>query len=197
MSWRLLVFKVLAGALFALITAGSASAQESVIWKENVHGWRVAVDRTIDNSCFIITRLANDQYMRLQINSVEAHLQVIVANPTWSALETGRGYAVEISFDEPKSWPVEAIGHKWQNVLPSLVLSFPLGEHETRQFLNGVTSTRSLNISYQGSEIAALALPGVEGAVASMLDCQEQMARFNQEQESGDDPFGPAADEKT
>ena len=173
----------------ALAMTHSAAAQEAVTWQDNVQGWHVAIDRTIDNSCFIISRFANDQYMRLQINAVQETLQMIVASPAWATLQSGENYDVEVAFDDLEAWPERALGHRWKDILPSLVLSFPISDAQTGNFLEDLTQTQSFHVYYGGVEIADFGLRGVDGAVAAMLECQRQMARLNDVPQAEDDPF--------
>ena len=182
----------LKAALFTLVMAQTALAQDSVTWKENVQGWHVAVDRTIDNSCFIIARFENDQYMRLQINTVQSTLQMIVASPAWATLKSGQDYDVQIAFNDMPARPERAMGHRWQNILPSLVLTFPISDAETGTFLKDLTLTNSFHVFYEGAEIADFGLSGVKGAVAAMMECQRQMARLNDAPGAHGDPFAKA-----
>ena len=52
----------------------------------------------------------------------------------------------------------------------------------------------SLRMSYEGSEIANLALTGADEAVASMLNCQAAMSKAEVPEGTQKDPFAPKPD---
>lgn len=180
-------------AVFAILLGSSVAAQDAVTWKDDVQGWRVAIDRTIENSCFIISSFANEQFLRLQVNAVQEKVQFIIADTAWATLETGEDYEVEVAFDNLESWPKTAQGHRWKDVLPSLVLSFPFADQSTPAFMKDFTDNGSLRLFYDGSEIANLALSGTQKAVESMLECQAEMLQVNKAARSGKDPFAEKA----
>lgn len=182
------------GAVFALLPVGTAFAQDTVTWKDDIQGWSVAIDRTIDDSCFIISGFEDDLYLRFQFNATQQNVQFIVANIQWDSLETGEDYDLEVAFGDLESWEGMAKGHRWNDILPSLVLSVPLADQQASHFMKEFTEMGSVRISHDGSEIANLALAGADEAVASMLDCQVSMADANKSKQNGSDPFAPKVD---
>jgi hypothetical protein len=188
------MLKLACGALLTLVSVGTASAQDTITWKDDIHGWSVAIDRTIDDSCFIISGFEDDLFLRFQFNSTKKNVQFIVASVQWDSLKNGEDYDLEVAFGDLEAWSGTAKGHRWNDILPSLVLSVPIEDQQASHFMKEFTEKESVRISHGGSEIANLALAGTDEAVASMLDCQVSMAEANKSKESGSDPFAPEVD---
>lgn len=188
------MLKIVYGAVFALCSAGIAVAQDTVTWKDNIQGWNVSIDRTIDNSCFIISGFENETFLRFQFNATQQNVQFIVASVQWDSVQTGQNYDVEIAFGDLDPWEGTAKGHRWNEILPSLVLSVPIADQQASNFMQEFTAMGSVSVSHEGSEIARLALTGADQAVASMLDCQAAMSKANKLKSSGQDPFAPKPD---
>lgn len=187
------MLKIISGAVCTLCLASTANAQDTVTWQDNIQGWTVVIDRTIDNSCFIISGFEDELLLRFQFNAVQQNLQFIVANINWDSLENGQDYDMEVAFGDRDSWVSKAKGHRWHDILPSLVMSVPVANQQASNFMKEFTAVGSVRISHEGSEIANLALSGAGEAVASMLDCQAAMANAKPLKKLGSDPF---ADDK-
>lgn len=183
------MLKILGGALFALGTTSAALAQDTITWKDNIQGWTVVIDRTIENSCFIISGFENELLLRFQFNATQQNVQFIVANINWKSLQSGEDYDMEVAFGDRDSWAGTAKGHRWNDILPSLVMSVPVADQQASNFMKEFTAMGSVRVSYEGNEIANVDLPGAEEAVASMLDCQAAMANAKPAQKSATDPF--------
>ncbi len=186
--------KFVFGAVVALLSSGAAVAQDTVIWNDDIQGWSVAIDRTIDNSCFIISGFDNDVFLRFQFNATKQNVQFIVANIHWNSLQNGQDYNMEVAFGDLKAWTGMAKGYRWNDILPSLVLSVPIADQQASHFMKEFTAMGSVRISHEGSEIAELALAGTEEAIASMMSCQASMTKSNQTRNSELDPFVKEAD---
>ena len=186
------MLKIVYGAVFALSSAGAAIGQETVTWNNNIQGWNVAIDRTINDSCFIISGFNNEQFVRFQFNTAQQNVQLIVANIHWDAVQNGQNYDIEVAFGDREAWSGIAKGHRWSDILPSLVLSVPMADQQAAHFIEDLTAKESISISYEGAEIANLALAGAEEAVASLLDCQAAMSEAQNLKGSKPDPFAQA-----
>jgi hypothetical protein len=173
------MLKVASCAAVALLTAGAANAQDTAIWNDDIDGWAVVVDRTINDSCFIIAGFGNNVYLRFQFNLPQQNIQMIVADAAWDSLETGTEYDLNVAFGDREPWTGLAKGHRWQDVLPSLVLSVPVANHQAADFIDDFTAVNSVRISFDGTEIANLPLKGVDEAVQAMLDCQAAMSEVD------------------
>jgi hypothetical protein len=188
------MLKIAYGVAGALLVASAAAAQDTVTWKDDVEGWSVAIDRTIDNSCFIISGFENDLFLRFQFNATLQNLQFIVASVRWDSLENGEDYDLEVSFGDLDAWSGLARAHRWNDILPSLVLSVPVEDQQASNFMQEFTAMGSVRVSYDGSEIAHLALSGASEAVASMIECQATMSQANAKRGTTGDPFAAKPD---
>ena len=79
------MLKSFSGALAALALAGSVQAQDTLIWQQNVKGWHVSIDRTLGDSCFIITDFDNNTFLRFQVNSDRQNVEFIIAKASWNS----------------------------------------------------------------------------------------------------------------
>ncbi|MEM6385838.1 MAG: hypothetical protein AAF718_06340 [Pseudomonadota bacterium] len=188
------MLKLWGSAAIALLLASSANGEETVTWKDDVQGWSVAIDRTIDNSCFIISGFEDDLFLRFQFNAAQQNVQFIVASVRWDSLQTGEDYDLEVAFGDLEAWSGTAKGHRWNEILPSLVLSVPITDQQASNFMDDFTATDSVRITHDGSEIAHLALSGASAAISSMLDCQATMAQANKTRQETNDPFAEKPD---
>ena len=188
------MFKSAIGLMCALATASPVFAEDTVTWQDDVEGWSVAIDRTIDDSCFIISGFDNDMFLRFQFNATQQNVQLIVASIEWDSLKTGEDYDLEVAFGDLDSWTGTAKGHRWSDILPSLVLSVPFADKQASHFMREFTATDTISITHDGSEIANLALAGADEAIASMMECQATMSQAGATKRSGKDPFAPKPD---
>jgi len=188
------MLKIVGGAICAMCVTGSAMAQDTVTWRDDVQGWSVAIDRTIDDSCFIISGFEDDLFLRFQFNATQKNVQFIVASVRWDSVQSGEDYDLEVAFGDMDAWSGKATGHRWNDILPSLVLSVPIEDHQASHFMKEFTATESVRISYDGSEIAHLALSGADEAISSMLECQANMSKAKESRDTGTDPFAAKPD---
>ena len=188
------MLKIIGGALCAACVAGTAIADDTVTWKDDVQGWSVAIDRTIDDSCFIISGFEDDLFLRFQFNATQQNIQFIVASVQWDSVQSGEDYDLEVTFGDMDAWNGTATGHRWNDILPSLVLSVPIADQQASHFMQEFTGTESVRIRHDGSEIAHLALTGAAEAITSMLECQANMSAAADARQTGDDPFAPKPD---
>lgn len=170
------MLKVLSGMLPALFLAGSVQAQEIVGWRQDVGGWTIAVDRTIDNSCFMIAKVDTDVLMRFQFNAAREDVQMIIANTRWDALEDGRTFPVVVTLGDGSPWEGLAQSKQWKDVLPSLVLSVSGEDRQAVAFVEQFSRIGRVRVSTDGSEIVSLSLEGTQEAVREMMACQQSMA---------------------
>jgi len=163
--------------VFALLGAVlPAQAQDTVLWQENIAGWQVNVDRTIGNSCYISAAFESGAVVRFQFNARQQNVQFIIGDLRWASLEAGESYDMQVTFGERDPWSGEAVGYRWSDVLPSLVLSVPAGDEKAAHFIREFAGTSGLRVAYDGREIANLSLKGANAAVAEMIACQRVMA---------------------
>lgn len=176
------------------IAASSAFAEDTVMWNDDIRGWSVAIDRTIEDSCFIISGFEDQLFLRFQFNAQQQNVQFIVANIAWESLVTGQDYGLEVVFGEDNPWSGTAKGHVWNGILPSLVLSVPFEDQQASKFIEEFSDRGSVRVNYEGTEIANLTLSGTGEAIEAMMACQQAMSEAGAFKESNADPFAPKPD---
>ncbi len=181
------MLRVCAGAVLALLGCGAASAQDAITWEESVQGWHVAIDTTIDDSCFILAGLESGAYIRFQFNVTDNSVQLIVADTNWNDVDSGQDYSVAVSFGGREPWAGIAVGHKWLGTLPSLVLSVPLDDDQAFDFISDFSNTQTFAMSIEGSEVFELSFSGTDAAIQSMLACQASVTEAKSGQSFGSD----------
>ncbi len=178
------MIRTILAALCALFAANAAFSQETVTWSDNVAGWKVNVDRTIGDSCFIIAAFENDYVVRFQFNNRQKNVQFIIGSLLWGSLEEGASYDMEVAFGERPAWSGEGVGYRWNDILPTLVLSVPVEGEKASHFIDEFAGMPEVRVTSEGLEIAKLALSGADQAVAEMMACQATMLS-----NSHQDPF--------
>lgn len=170
------MLKSTSGVLALVCSVLPAMAQDTVLWQENVAGWQVNVDRTIGNSCYISAAFDSGAVVRFQFNARQQNVQFIIGDLRWASLEAGETYDMEVTFGNRDPWSGEAVGHRWSDILPSLVLSVPTENQRAAHFIQEFAGTSGIRVAYDGREIANLSLKGADDAIAEMLACQRVMA---------------------
>ena len=177
---------------------GGATAQDSVIWSDDVSGWTVAVDRSLNDGCFAFTCFDGGTCLRLQLNAANEQVIFFVMNNNWQSLETGKLYDIEVKFGTLTPWTGRASVHRFSDGLPSLVLNVPFEEDRALNFVDEFMRMTGVQISYSGSVIANLSLRGTYAAMEEVFNCQRTMIEggrgtrsdpFSSAPQSSDDPF--------
>jgi hypothetical protein len=170
------MLKSIPGVLALLSTVLPAQAQDTVLWQENVAGWQVNVDRTIGDSCFMSAAFDTGAVVRFQFNARQGNIQFIIGDLRWASVLEGETYDLEVTFGDLAPWSGEAVGHRWSDILPSLVLSVPAEDNRAADFIGEFATTAEVRVAFDGREIAQLSLVGSGDAVAEMFACQREMA---------------------
>ncbi len=150
-------------------------ADETVIWKNDVRGWDVMVDRTLENSCFIYSTFEESSFVRLQFNPVNDSVEFTVGNLNWISLESGKLYPMEVQFGSRTPWTGEGLGRWWGEDLPSLSLDVPFKDDRALEFLDEFMKMTGVRVSYENRIIANLSLRGTYAATEEMMRCQRKM----------------------
>ncbi len=166
---------IIFGVACAILSATAATAEDTVTWSEDAGGWKVNVDTTIDNSCFIIAAFEDQYVLRFQFNNRRRNVQFIIASTRWDSLQMGESYEMEVAFGGQEPWTGRGIGYLWRGVLPSLVLSVPLEGDQASDFIAEFRKMDDVRVAYNGRDIANLALEGNGEAIAELMACQSVM----------------------
>jgi hypothetical protein len=176
---------ILSAALLVSHFFVSASASDdSEVWKENVQGWSIYVDKTVDNGCFMATTFEGGTRLRAQFNPRADNFALVVANPSWESINPDKFYDLTVQFGNRTPWDGEASVLVFSN-MNGLVLE--VGDDEAiGEFVNELMRMTSVKISYRGEQIANLSLDGSYKAMEEVFACQ---AAMNAGGSTPEDPF--------
>lgn len=179
-----------ASLLIILLTAstyGPTQAQGSLNWK-TVQGWDIRIDRTLGNACFMIASWENGTILRIGFSSGQTASSVpfmLLGNVTWTSMQEGKDYNLQLQFDQASPWDVPARGFR---VGQFVFLLIGISKIE---FIEEFMRKLGVKIYYQGNIIANLTLDGSFAAFRETVKCQVQMDTLSSApgaQPSGD-PF--------
>lgn len=180
--------QTLLAAAIVLGSSGSAFPQ-TITWKEDVAGWFLAVDPSIDDGCFMTTVYEEGTVLRVQFNPSIDLFEFLIGDHDWQSIEAGKFYEIVVQFGSREPWFGEALGIRFgSGDLPTLsfVVGFEGGNAEA--FIDEFMRMTYVTVDYQGSEIAALTLRGTHTAMQEVMACQQVMLDRNRQS----DPFATA-----
>jgi len=161
--------RFLVGILAASLSAGPALAQEkgTVLWKELEAGWRIIVDRTLKDGCFLI--FSGERGTQVRIGFTETReLYWLVWHEEWKSLERGKEYLISGSFDGGSPF----IGKMYARLIsdrPMLVASI------TKDFLANFMRGQAMVIRYGDRQLANISLRASYVAGEELLLCQSSI----------------------
>lgn len=168
-----------------LATGWPALADDaSPLWKA-VAGWKVRVDTTLGNGCFIHATFKGGTGFRIGFDAQEGGAYIILTNPDWRALENGKEYEIDIQFDSEEPWTGTATAMQFADGEPAMLW---LGFDDADLYREAMRKT-SVEFRYGGQRLAYLSLSGTYAALQEMLACQIAMDEHRQ-QATSSDPFG-------
>lgn len=169
-----------------------------VEWKEDVNGWYIGVDTSIEDSCYMMSNYEGGSSLRVGFNMEDDDMMFIVGNENWDSIEEGKLYEIDVAFGNKGPWTGEAKGFKWDDGDSSLVLSIGFDEGRAKNFINEFQQMTSVTVSYNREEIANLSLRATFAAMNEVVACQNAMIEshssnnsdpFSSSQKSDNDPF--------
>lgn len=169
----------------ALISPLDAQAEEDTFKWKDVNGWRIAVDTTVGNGCFMSTIFEGGTVLRFGFLKNPNGAYISVGNTNWASLEPGKSYNISIQMDNEAAWNSNATATKIG--LPTLV-----ARTDKSDFVAELATKHALRISFNGRQVVKLSLKGSYAAVLAVVECQDKV---NQAMAAGgadgatDDPF--------
>mgnify|MGYP002785357375 CR=1 FL=1 len=142
---------------------------DGVLWKR-LTGWTIAVDRTQNNACFIVS-LARGPIVRIGYDDGR-DFNLILTHDAWASLTPGRDYTMTIQLDD-RRYPgtvkvtVRPDGRKF--------LARGFAADEGRQFLQAFQRGTRLNVIHEGRVLAGFSLAAARAAGEELQRCQAAM----------------------
>ena len=162
----------------------SAFSEDTGVWRTNIEGWDIYIDRTVGNGCFMTTKFEGGTLLRAQINPVSDQFMFIVGNPSWESINPEKFYDLSVQFGNRPPWEGEASVVVFENI-KGLVLKVG-GDESIGNFTNELMRMTNVKISYRGERIANLSLDGSYRAMEEVFTCQ---AAMNNRAGDSNDPF--------
>lgn len=165
-------------AILALLTTASMNtvlADDMSPFYEEVGGWQIHVDTTIDNSCFAMAAYEGNSVFRIGFNVTLQNMYVLVGDPSWKSIEAGKSYDVGIEFGDEGKWNAEATGFSFDGETNQPYLWINVGIDNADDFLDEFMREKYVAIYYQGKDILSLKLKGSFQAGSKLLECQRNI----------------------
>jgi hypothetical protein len=147
----------------------SAVMETSVL--KRVGFWRIAVDHTLDNSCFAIGDWSSGTSLRIGINlRRQGRIFVMVGNPRWASLIGDNAYPLRIQIDGSRSWDVD---------MTVIALSaeekylFTDADDMGPGFWDSLFVAERIDIFYAGARVDSLNTPGLSNLLSEIERCQQ------------------------
>jgi hypothetical protein len=160
--------------------------EEEALLYETVDSWRVMVDPTLNNGCFILATYEEDSVFRYGKDNRDGWMYALFGNSNWKSIEVGKKYDLELKLGTQTPWEVRANGVSFDEKSGHPYLWVNISPGETSElFLSELMTEHFIEVFYQNTSIDKLSLRGSRNAILKMQECQQIMDRINQEK----DPF--------
>ncbi|MEA3036661.1 MAG: hypothetical protein QOH04_2433 [Sphingomonadales bacterium] len=139
---------------------------------EAMGGWALA---TMPNGCMVQATSPQGTMLTVWGFAGAEKLAFLLQNREWNSLKDGRSYALSLSFENAKAYPVEATAR--ENIDsdgPGLFFTVTPGGQASGTFLTAFTSARGMRISQNGRNFDTLPLAGSKTAIGALAKCLAQ-----------------------
>ncbi len=146
-------------------------------WK-SVGSWDVMVDRTLGYGCFMIATWEGGTAVRIGFDKrSDKKYYIIFGNKQWKSLRLGDIYNINIKFGSEEPWDIKGTARDI-NGMPGFFVDF-----SEEQFWRELDRNNSVEMSYNGKNIANLTLQDSQDAHRELYKCQAAQPIINE------DPF--------
>jgi len=180
-------------AAMLLIPTQAAMTQERpyppVLPYANVDGWNVLVDMEAGPTCYVLGTYGAGTILRMGVDGA-GRASMVIANPSWKRLKSGRSYASVIGFDGRDAWKGSG-RYADDSGVGTIVLRFA-----DPKFVKGFMDATTMTLRVDGADMAKVRLSGSRKALAAMALCQGDVDAIGREAE-GDEEEAPATPLRT
>ncbi|MEA3061782.1 MAG: hypothetical protein QOJ94_1563 [Sphingomonadales bacterium] len=162
---------------------------------ENMGGWALA---TMPNGCMVQATSPQGTMLTIWGFAGADKLAFLLQNREWSSLQDGRSYALSLSFEDARAYPVDATARAHiDSDGPGLFFTVAPGGRTSGTFLTAFTSARGMRISQNGHNFDTLPLAGSKAAVGALAKCLAERWSAGAPAAGDDDSKAQAQDETT
>ncbi|MCY4320615.1 MAG: hypothetical protein OXE76_15895 [Alphaproteobacteria bacterium] len=167
----------------------SASAQGETLEYSTAGNWRIAVDPSLGNGCFVIGDFTQGTSIRLGFNFHDdnAEFYILFGNAKWRSIEYGKNYSVQLQFGEKPKWEGNAQGFSFDPPESQSFLELTIVKNQVGELIKEFMQEKNLTLDYNKKEILRLSLKNSFNAGLKLFECQQSMINENQ------DPFRDTA----
>jgi len=180
--------------MMAVLLLAAPSAAAFGQSDENMGGWALA---TMPNGCMVQATSPQGTMLTIWGFAGADKLAFLLQNREWNSLQDGRSYALSLSFEDARAYPVDATAREHiDSDGPGLFFTVAPGGPTSSTFLTAFTSARGMRISQNGHNFDTLPLAGSKAAVGALAKCLAQRWSAGAPA-SNDDDSKPAQDGAT
>lgn len=188
---------LLLGAAILMLTGSANAADPTTLWKQ-VGPWRISVDASQGNGCFMLSSYPDGTAMRFGIHPQSKVTYIMLANTKWASLEVGKDIALQLSWDDGKRENAPARVMQFPNGLKYLWMQLKWTEDSrSKRLWDRMARAQMMRFFYRGKSITHMRLNGTFKAVGEMFKCQRAMVasgKINPDPFSSGGPKVKAAD---
>lgn len=181
---------------FGLALSTTPALAEDMAWG-TFGNWDVAVDPTLGNGCYASVSWNDGTMLRIGRNPQLDNFYMLLSNESWTSLEDGETYMLEMQFDSRSPWDVSATGYTFY----SGGMVYLRAQSAKMDFIHEFQKALAVTVDYNGSEIANLKLNGSSRAWSEVercqLDADRTAPRMSDDPFAGNDPFASGGQSKT
>lgn len=148
------------------------STTKTFVFAETAY-WKVMVDPSLNNGCFIFGSWPNGTVLRLGFNPRDGVGYIMLANESWKSLHKGEQYQLKYTFGSNTPWYANSSVRQMDNGFIFLYTYFTKAE-----FITEFRSSNSVTVLWGPREIASLQLQDTAAAADKLQACQ-QLYGFN------------------
>lgn len=173
----------------ALVLAPLAGAAEPVDYAM-IGMWDVFYEPE-NGGCAAVAQYDGDTVFLVGLQSVTGALalDIVIMNPAWQSIVTGRDYEVEIAFGDGVPWTMAMSGDA-EGEMRGLGAMFETGTPEADRFASEFVAAPGMTWRYRGTELGRFTLTDAREAFEAVIACTD---RYLDAAEAGADAPAAAA----
>lgn len=179
-------------ALVALLLSGATKADESLEYA-TVGNWSIAVDRSLDNGCFMAVSYTDGPWFRIGFDRREdSSFYIMLGDEKWKSIEYGKTYRISITFGRKPKWEGPATGFSFSPPDNEGILILYIDKGQYENFLKEAMEERHFVAHYEERVIGNFSLKDSFRAGIKMIECHSLIAEYEaktEEKHADEDPF--------